>query len=531
MGKFSDVLEKLAERERLEESTETFLSPITTHEEETGKGSTIVPLDSKSESVPVPTDDSEPLYTDDTIPLGSEEEDANRASTIVPLDAKSESVPVPADDPEPLHTDSTIPHKAEEEETDEASTTVPLDSKSESVPVPTDDSEPLYTDGGTIPLGSEEEEADKASATVPLDSKAEFVPSREDDIDHLSTNDTVPLEAEPEDTDAVSKNEQLDSMPVSDPVRAGDPNIFFSDETIPLEAEQEETDEASTNLQSDSTSDSEAIRLTQVWPFVAHDPVAAESEKKRTEKNETNTHLESHSVAENVNPVDPNLVVYHDPVSVEAEIFKVLRNNILFPKDGVPPPSIMITSAMPGDGKSFIAANLAVSIAQGIEEHVLLMDCDMRRSSIHRTFGFSDNIPGLSEYLSKNKPLSSLLKKTIVEKLTVLPGGQTPNNPAELLSSQRMKDLLDETKSRYKDRFIIVDSPPPQLTAETTALAKYIDGILIVVRSGKTPKPLVESLIEKLGREKIIGVVLNAYHIPASERYGYGQYEMRNYDQ
>ncbi len=104
--------------------------------------------------------------------------------------------------------------------------------------------------------------------------------------------------------------------------------------------------------------------------------------------------------------IDPNLVVYHDPASMEAEIFKILRNNILFPKEGDPPPSIMVTSAIPGDGKSFVAANLAISIAQGVAEHVLLMDCDMRRSSIHRQFGFNDNVPGLCEYLSKGVDLA-----------------------------------------------------------------------------------------------------------------------------
>jgi capsular exopolysaccharide synthesis family protein len=225
------------------------------------------------------------------------------------------------------------------------------------------------------------------------------------------------------------------------------------------------------------------------------------------------------------NQIDQNLVVYHDPASMEAEIFKILRNNILFPKEGDPPPSIMITSAVPGDGKSFVAANLAISIAQGVAEHVLLMDCDMRRSRIHRQFGFDDNVPGLCEYLSKGVDLPLLLKKTVVDKLTILPGGSTPANPSELLSSQAMKLLLEETKKRYADRYIIVDSPPPQLTAETTALAKYIDGIVIVVRSGKMPKSLVNDLINDLGREKILGVVLNGYKTPATERYGYGRYK------
>jgi protein-tyrosine kinase len=484
MGKFSDVLEKLAERERLEDSTETLPSPITTQQEEIDESSTVVPLDTNSESDPVPADDQEPLYTEDTIPLQTDEEQTDELSTVVPLDLNSESGPVSTDDQEPLYIEDTIPLQTDEEQADEFSTVVPLDLNSESDPVPADNPE------------------------------------------YLPTDDTILLEAEQEDTDEVSTNEQLDSMPVSDPVRAGDPNIFFSDETVALGAEQEETDDASTSVQLDS----EAIRLTQVWPFVAYDPAPAESKKKGKEEAETSSKDESTPVSKVVHQVDANLVVYHDPASVEAEIFKVLRTNILFPKDGTPPPSVMVTSALPGDGKSFIASNLAVSIAQGIEEYVLLMDCDMRRSTIHKIFGFDDNISGLSEYLSKDVPLTSLLRRTVTKKLTILPGGRTPNNPSELLSSQRMKDLLEETKKRYKDRFIIVDSPPPHLTAETTALAKYVDGIVLVVRSGRTPKPLVEALIEKIGREKIIGVVLNGHQMPATERYGYGRYNLHNYE-
>ena len=226
--------------------------------------------------------------------------------------------------------------------------------------------------------------------------------------------------------------------------------------------------------------------------------------------------------------LDPALVAYFNPSSVEAEIFKILRTNILFPKTGKPPRSIMITSAIPGDGKSFVAANLSISIAQGVEEHVLLMDCDMRRSSIHRKFGFRGDVPGLSEYLSRGQALPSLLKKTMVEKLTILPGGATPHNPAELLSSQAMQKLLKEARDRYTDRYIVVDSPPPQLTAETTALANYIDAIIIVVKYGSTPKNLVAELIENLGKDKIIGVVMNGYRIPVTDRYGYGRYKNYN---
>lgn len=225
--------------------------------------------------------------------------------------------------------------------------------------------------------------------------------------------------------------------------------------------------------------------------------------------------------------IDPHLITYHNPGGVEAEIFKILRTNILFPKKGLPPRTIMVTSAIPGDGKSFVAANLAISIAQGIEDHVLLMDCDMRRSRLHSRFGYRESVPGLSDYLSSKKPLQTLLKKTVVEKLTLLPGGTPSHNPSELLSSQAMKDLLNDTKERYKDRYILIDSPPPQLTAETTALAKIVDSIILVVRYASTPKDLTKDLVDKLGKEKIIGVVMNGYRVPTTERYGYGKY--RNY--
>lgn len=260
---------------------------------------------------------------------------------------------------------------------------------------------------------------------------------------------------------------------------------------------------------------------------------AAPAAKPRPLKKELNVvapRVETPPAAQKTHVIDSTLVTYHDPSSVEAEIFKILRTNILFPKVGKPPQSIMVTSAIPADGKSFVAANLAISIAQGIEEHVLLMDCDMRRSSIHKRFGFGHRVPGLSDYLSNKVPLESLLKKTDVDKLTILPGGPPPRNPSELLSSQAMQDLLKETTSRYKDRFIIVDSPPPQLTAETAALANYIDGIIIVVRHGKTPREMVKELIENMGKEKVLGVVMNGYRVPVTERYGYGKYNRYKYN-
>ncbi len=220
------------------------------------------------------------------------------------------------------------------------------------------------------------------------------------------------------------------------------------------------------------------------------------------------------------------LVTGLKPQSVEAEQFRQLKNNILFPEKGNPPRSIMITSTSPSEGKSFVAANLAVSIAQGIDEFVFLMDCDLRKPSIHSLFGLNDS-QGLAEYLNGKKPLSDLLTKTFLDKLTLLPAGKIPPNPSELLSSDQMRRLIHEVKQRYSDRYIIIDTPPPYLTSETSAIARQVDGIVIVVRQGKTNKKAVFDLIDIYGRDKIIGVVYNF----AKKRigYGYGKYGYGNY--
>lgn len=220
--------------------------------------------------------------------------------------------------------------------------------------------------------------------------------------------------------------------------------------------------------------------------------------------------------------LDPNLIAYAAPQSVEAELFKVLRTNILFPAHGIAPKLILVTSAMPGDGKSFVSANLAISMAQGIEEHVLLVDGDIRKPTIHKLFGL-DKAQGLAEYLSGNVDLSSILRKTPVSKLTILPGGEPPSNPAELLSSKKMKAFLDEVKNRYDDRYIIIDSPPPAMAIETAAISKIVEGVIVVVKAGKTPKQAVSELIEQIGKEKILGIVLNSVSHSANKYYGYGK--------
>lgn len=232
----------------------------------------------------------------------------------------------------------------------------------------------------------------------------------------------------------------------------------------------------------------------------------------------------THSCSSSTNPA---LVTATKPHSPASEQFRLLKNNILFPEKGNPPKTIMVTSASPHEGKSFVAANLAVSIAQSIDEYVLLMDCDLRSPSIHTLFGYGSKDQGLSDYLTNKIPLSSVLKKTSINKLTILSAGQIPSNPSELLSSGQMRRLLHEVKLRYNDRYVIIDTPPPYMTSETNAIARFVDGIILVIRQGKTRTKEVTDILDIYGREKVLGVVTN--FSKKTIGYGYG-YHKRGYE-
>jgi protein-tyrosine kinase len=227
--------------------------------------------------------------------------------------------------------------------------------------------------------------------------------------------------------------------------------------------------------------------------------------------------------------IDSNLISLLQPDSFEAEKFKILRTQIFFPLSGEVPRSIAVSSAVQGEGKSFVTANLAISIANDIDKHVLLIDCDLRKPKVHELFGFKDDLPGLSEYLSGKMELPSLLLQTKVEKLTILPAGALPANPSELLSSDRMHKMLTEVSERYDDRMIILDTTPLSMTAEASVLIRLVDGILLVVRQGYTPKELLRDLIKKIGNEKIIGTVFNDVDMRSLAQHEYRKYHKSYY--
>ena len=196
------------------------------------------------------------------------------------------------------------------------------------------------------------------------------------------------------------------------------------------------------------------------------------------------------------------LPTIEDPHSIATEQYKMLRSSILSFCEQTNIRTLLVTSSIPGEGKSTVAANLAVSIANGINDHALLIDADLRKPTMHKSFSLN-NSSGLSNYLTGNIPsVSQAIRQTGVEKLSILLAGTVVNNPAELLSSRKMIELIKEVRKRYDDRYIIIDSSPLQQTSEPVLLSKYIDAIVFVVRAGVTNRDLVKRSIDSLDKKK-----------------------------
>jgi exopolysaccharide/PEP-CTERM locus tyrosine autokinase len=210
--------------------------------------------------------------------------------------------------------------------------------------------------------------------------------------------------------------------------------------------------------------------------------------------------------------VDERLITVTESSSTVAESFRRLRNHLLHPPHGEPARSILVTSVLPEEGKSFICANLAIIMAQGMEQHALMVEGDLRRPSLARLFGLN-NDRGLVNFLQDGQDISTLIKDTGFKKLSIIPSGPTPINPAELLDSKKMPSIIEELVKRYHDRFILIDSPPMTAASEIAVLAKYVDGVILVVRWGKSRREQVKELVDLIGKTKILGVVFNAFEV------------------
>lgn len=211
--------------------------------------------------------------------------------------------------------------------------------------------------------------------------------------------------------------------------------------------------------------------------------------------------------------VDPAVVNRHlvsitDPFSPAAEEYRRLRAKILRVTEANYLNTIMVTSSQAGEGKTMTAINLAISIAREIDHTVLLIDADLRKPSIHRYLGLSPKA-GLSDYLQFRTELSDVLIKTGIGKLVLLPAGNPAESPSELISSERMRTLIRELKYRYRDRYIILDSSPMLMTAESLSLCNYTDGIIFVVQADRTSMKAATQAVSLLKGHSVLGTVFN----------------------
>lgn len=214
-----------------------------------------------------------------------------------------------------------------------------------------------------------------------------------------------------------------------------------------------------------------------------------------------------------------SLIAHRSPLSLVAEQFRTLRTNIQFASIEKEMQILMVTSSAPSEGKSTTAANLAVVFAQQ-DKKVLIIDADLRKPTMHETFRI-ENTTGLTNTLSKQQAVNNAIKATQIQNLDVLTSGPLPPNPAELLGSAAMNDVISTLKEQYD--YLIIDTPPVLAVTDAKILASQCDGIMLVIQSGKTEidsaKKAKEALVNAQGN--VIGAILNGQKQKKHQYYYY----------
>ena len=207
------------------------------------------------------------------------------------------------------------------------------------------------------------------------------------------------------------------------------------------------------------------------------------------------------------------------PKSIDAEAYRSLRSNIEYSSFDDEYRVIVVKSSVPGEGKSTTAGNLAIALAQSGNK-VLLVDCDMRKPSIHKKFKIS-NAAGTAELLLRKKSFEEVAND-YNENLTIITAGKIPPNPSEMLASRAMTAFIKEMKNEFK--YIILDTPPLQAVTDAQVLSTKADGVLLVVRAGSTKKELVSNSVDLINKVhgKVIGTVLNGVENKRNNYYYYG---------
>jgi protein-tyrosine kinase len=219
---------------------------------------------------------------------------------------------------------------------------------------------------------------------------------------------------------------------------------------------------------------------------------------------------------------DPNVnVFFNEDLSPHgAEQFRTLRSRLYQLRSNQPLRTVLVTSSVPGEGKTFVASNLAQTIVRQPDRRVLVIDADLRCSRLHVPFG-APPAPGLTDYLRGEAEEISIIQHGREGNLCLIPGGNQVTDPSELLSNGRLKKLLDRLTPVFD--WVLLDSPPCIPVADASILADICDGVLLVVKAGSTPLELAQRGCQELSGRNVVGVVLNA--VERSHLYGSTYYQ------
>ena len=245
-------------------------------------------------------------------------------------------------------------------------------------------------------------------------------------------------------------------------------------------------------------------------PIVGHLPLASLSNSKRIDTK-----------------IDSSVVTVHKSKSAVSEAFRGIRTALFFNNQQGNMKVIQVTSPIPGDGKSTIASNLAVSIAQSGRK-VCLVDCDFRRPRVSKIFGVGSDV-GLVQVISEKSKLEEAIQDSSIENLSVLSCGRRPANPAELLSSEKFQSIIAELRQKFD--YVILDTPPVLVVSDPATVAPVADGVILTVRLRRNLKPIAIRASQMLHamNANMIGVVVNGVGVGANG-YGYGGYRYDSYN-
>jgi protein-tyrosine kinase len=224
-------------------------------------------------------------------------------------------------------------------------------------------------------------------------------------------------------------------------------------------------------------------------------------------------------------PDEKTMLFFHCDDSVRGtEEFRTLRSRLYHAREKMPLKKVLVTSALPKEGKSFTAANLAQVLVRQHGRRVLLIDADLRGPRLHMMLGTTSS-PGLVDYLQGDCDEFSIMQRGPMEDLFFIPSGQETSNPAEMVSNGRLKTLLQRVEALFD--WIIIDSPPAVPVSDAGVLAKVCDGVLLVVRSNTTPVDMARRARQEFPDDSLVGIVLNGANADAMPytRYYYESYQ------